>query len=156
MTALRPTALRPTTQRPAAPRPLPVPDRDSAPFWAAAARHVLTVARCSRCRSYAVPPGQTCPHCHSTEPGFAFEPVSGHGTVRSWTGLRQSVLPGVDADLPFTLVDVELAEQAGLRLIGRLLDGPEAPLRLGAPVRAAFEDVAPGVSVPAFVLASAG
>lgn len=142
-----------TVPRPTDRRPFPVPDQGSGPFWAAAAGHVLTVARCSRCRSFAVPPDQTCPHCHSTDPGFEFEPVSGRGTVRSWTVIRQSFLPGFDADLPFTLVDVELTEQAELRLIGRLLDGPDAPLRLGSRVRAAFEDVAPGISVPAFVLA---
>jgi uncharacterized OB-fold protein len=99
-----------------------------------------------------------CPHCFSAEPAFAFEQVSGRAAVRSWTVMRQSFLPGFGADVPFVLVDVELAEQAGLRMIGRLLDGPwalagdGAPLRLGAEVRVAFEDVADGVSVPAFAL----
>lgn len=134
-------------------RPLPVPDERSGPFWAAAARHELTVARCARCRAYAVPPDVTCPHCLSTDPGFVFEPVSGEGRVRSWTVVRQSFLPGFDADLPYLLVDVELVEQAELRVIGRLLDGAAARLRLDALVRVAFEDVGPGVSVPAFVLA---
>jgi len=50
------------------------------------------------------------------------------------------------------LVDVELAEQPELRLIGRLLDGVHAPLRLGAPVTVAFEDLPDGMAVPAFVL----
>ena len=36
--------------------------------------------------------------------------------------MRQSFLQGFD--VPFVLVDVELVEQADLRLIGRLLDGP--------------------------------
>jgi hypothetical protein len=65
--------------------------------------------------------------------------------------MRQSFLQGFD--VPFVLVDVELVEQADLRLIGRLLDGPDAPLKIGDAVRLAFEDVAPGVSVPAFTLA---
>jgi hypothetical protein len=65
--------------------------------------------------------------------------------------MRQSFLPGFD-DVPFVLVDVELADPPGMRLIGRLLDGPDAHLRAGAPVRLAFEDLGPGVSVPAFVL----
>jgi hypothetical protein len=66
--------------------------------------------------------------------------------------MRQSALPGFEADLPFVLVDVELLEQPELRLIGRLLDGPDAPLHLGAPVSVAFEDLDEGVSVPAFTL----
>lgn len=132
-------------------RPLPVPDEQSAPFWNAALDHVLTVARCSRCASFAHPPDVVCPNCHSTDPRFVFTPVSGRGTVRSWTVMRQSFLQGFD--VPFVLVDVELVEQADLRLIGRLLDGPDAPLKIGDAVRLAFEDVAPGVSVPAFTLA---
>jgi uncharacterized protein len=137
-------------------RPVPVPDDRSAPFWTAAAAHVLTVARCSRCRRYTHPPDVVCPHCGSPDPAFVFEPVSGQGAVRSWTVVRQSFLPGFDDDLPFVLVDVELVEQADLRLIGRLLDGPAAPLALGAAVRVAFEDIAEGVAVPAFALDGGG
>jgi uncharacterized OB-fold protein len=133
-------------------RPLPVPDDGSAPYWEAAADHVLVVARCSRCRAWTLPPDVVCPHCRSTDPGYAWEPVSGRGVVRSWTIMRQSALPGFDADLPFVLVDVELAEQPELRLIGRLLDGVDAPLHLGAGVHVAFEDTADGVAVPAFLL----
>ena len=134
-------------------RPVPVPDELSAPYWAAAARHVLAIARCSRCGSLSIPPGQACPQCGSTDPEYAWQEVSGRGTVRSWTVIRQSFLPGFDGDLPFLLVDVELAEQDELRMIGRLLDGPDAPVTIGAQVVAAFEDLPDGVSVPAFTLA---
>jgi len=131
-------------------RPVPVPDERSREFWAAAAAHSLVLARCARCAQISHPPDIVCPHCGSTDPAFDFTPVDGSGSVRSWTVMRQSFLPGFD--VPFVLVDVELSAQAGLRLIGRLVDGPDAPLRLGAPVRLAFEDVAPGVAVPAFAL----
>jgi uncharacterized OB-fold protein len=137
-------------------RPIPVPDDVSAPFWRSAAVHVLALARCAACRSFTHPPDAVCPHCGSTEPGWVFEPVSGRGTVRSWTVVRQSFLPGFDDDLPFVLVDVEVAEQPDLRLIGRLVDGPDAPISLGADVRVAFEDIAEGVAVPAFTLDEVG
>jgi hypothetical protein len=65
--------------------------------------------------------------------------------------MRQSFLPGFD--VPFVLVDVALLVEEELRLIGRLMDGPETPLRIGAPVRMVFEDIAPGIAVPAFELA---
>jgi uncharacterized OB-fold protein len=133
-------------------RPLPVPDERSAPFWAAAAGHVLVLARCLRCGALSHPPDIVCPHCGSADPALAFTPVDGDGTVRSWTVMRQSFLPGFD--VPFVLVDVELAAQEDLRLIGRLVDGPDAALEVGAAVSLVFEDVAPGVSVPAFALAS--
>ncbi len=76
--------------------------------------------------------------------------------VRSWTVIRESFLPGFDDEVPFVLVDVELEDPTGVRMIGRLVDGPDAPLQSGAAVRVAFEDLAPGVAVPAFALARSG
>ncbi|MCV6980936.1 OB-fold domain-containing protein [Mycolicibacterium pulveris] len=130
---------------------MPVPDETSAPYWAAAAQHVLTVARCARCAVLTTPPDVVCTACGSTDPCYEFTAVSGRGVVRSWTVVRQAFLPGFD--VPFVLVDVELAEQSGLRLVGRLLDGVDADLHLGAPVRVAFEDLSDEIAVPAFELA---
>ena len=135
-------------------RPVPVPDEQSAPYWEAAARHELTVACCSSCGVGSMPPDVVCLHCGSTDPRFTFQPVSGRGVVKAWTVARQSFLPGFADDVPFVLVDVELDDQPSVRLIGRLLDGLEAPLRVGIPVAVAFEDIAPGVSIPAFELTS--
>jgi uncharacterized OB-fold protein len=129
---------------------MPIPDERSAPYWSAASQHILTVAQCSVCGALTHPPGTVCPHCGSTDPEFTFVPVSGMGVVKSWTVVRQSFLPGFE--VPFLLVDVEIVEQTDLRLIGRLLDGPDAALHPGSAVRVAFEDIAPGVAVPAFVV----
>ncbi len=131
-------------------RPVPVRDEQSQEFWAAAAAHQLVLARCSICARFSHPPETVCPRCGSGEAPLEFVPVDGSGRIRSWTVVRQSFLPGFE--VPFVLVDVELSAQADLRLIGRLVDGPEAPLRLGLPVRLAFEDLAPEVAVPAFAL----
>ena len=133
-------------------RVLPEPDATSAPFWDAAAEHVLTLARCSACEALTLPPDVVCPHCGSTTPDFRFVPVDGRGTLRSWTVVRQAFLPGLEAELPFVLVDVALDDHPDVRLIGRLTDGVDAVLRLGAAVQVAFDDIAPGVAVPAFEL----
>jgi uncharacterized OB-fold protein len=133
-------------------RPVPVPDDRSAPYWSAAAEHVLVIARCSRCRELVHPPDIVCPLCHHPDPAFTFEPVSGAGSVRSWVVLRQSFLPGFDDQLPLVLVDVALDEDSDIRLIGRLLDGSAAPLTVGDRVQVAFDDLSPGMAVPAFTL----
>jgi uncharacterized OB-fold protein len=99
----------------------------------------------------AVPPDVVCTSCGSTDPEYEFTPVSGRGVVRSWTVVRQSFLRGFD--LPFVLVDVELEEQAGLRLVGRLLGGNVGDLSIGVPVRVAFEDLTDEIALPAFELA---
>ena len=131
-------------------RPVPVPDERSAPYWKAAAQHRLVLARCSRCGELCHPPDVVCPRCHHPDPAFVFEEVGGGGAVRAWIVVRQSFLLGFD--VPFVLVDVALDDDDGVRLIGRLLDGPDAPLACGDRVRVAFEDLAPGVAVPAFTL----
>ena len=133
-------------------RPLPEPDEQSRPYWEAVARHELVVARCSRCATLTMPPAAVCPSCASTDPDFTFVPVSGKATVRSWTTVRQSFLPGFD--VPFVLVDVELDDAPDVRLIGRLLDGPDVALHQGDPVVVAFEDLTDGISVPAFARAA--
>jgi uncharacterized OB-fold protein len=131
-------------------RPVPVPDEWSREFWDAAAAHQLVLARCSACGRFVHPPGAVCPHCGSSNAAFEFVPVEGSGRIRSWTTVRQSFLPGFD--VPFVLVDVELSAQTDLRMIGRLVDGAAASLRLDLPVNLVFEDIAPGVAVPAFAL----
>lgn len=144
-----------------APRPLPVRDETSAPFWDAAARGVLQLARCSRCSQIVHPPDPICPFCHHVDPDYAYEQVSGDGIIRSWTVVRQSFLPGFDDDVPFVLVDVEMnvapVPEAGLasdiRMIGRLLDGVDVEFDIGSPVTVVFERLADDVAVPAFALA---
>jgi uncharacterized OB-fold protein len=129
---------------------LPVVDEHSGPFWTAAAEHRLVLARCGRCSQFTHPPDIVCPRCQHTDPQFVFEPVAGTGTVRSWVVIRQSFVPGFEDDVPFLLVDAELDDADGVRLIGRLLDGVDAPLSIGDRVRLAFEELTPDVSLPAF------
>ena len=132
---------------------LPVPDEVSAPYWQACGRHELVLARCSDCGEVSHPPDVTCPSCNSLDPRFAWEAASGAGRVRSWTVIRHSFLSGFE--LPFLLVDVQLDDHPQVRLIGRLVDGPDTPLALGDPMAVTFDDLAPGVSVPAFTKAGA-
>jgi uncharacterized protein len=133
-------------------KPLPVPDERSEGYWASTARHVLAIARCSHCHTYVHPPGVVCRNCSSTEPNFVFEAVSGRGVIRSWTVMREAFVSGFEHEVPFVIVDVELEEQADLRVLAHLVDGPDAPIAAGAAVMVVFEDRAPGISIPAFRL----
>lgn len=133
--------------------PIPVPDEYSAGFWAAAARGFLALSCCDHCGRLAMPPDIICVGCRSSEPSFHDEPVSGNGTVRSWTTLHTAFLPGFAALLPYVLVDVELDEQADLRVVARLLSSGD-PLAINARARTEFVEVAPGFCVPGFVIDS--
>lgn len=133
-------------------RPVPVPDELSAPYWAAAARHELVLPRCSACGQLDLPPEVVCRRCASTSPRWTYVPSAGAGSVRSWTVVRQTFLPGFAT--PFALVDVELDDQADLRVIGRLVGSDGDGLQVGDRVETVFEDVGDGRAVPAFRLAA--
>jgi uncharacterized protein len=130
----------------------PVPDEQSAGYWAAAAEHRLALPRCAHCGTYALPPGPVCPGCLSTEPQYEYAPIDGAGSIRSWTVIHDAFLPGFADEVPFVLVDVELDAQADLRMIGRLLDGVDADLHAGSRVTVDFEDLDSEFAVPAFRL----
>ena len=137
---------------PDAAKPLPVPDDLSAGYWEAAAAGTLALPRCAVCGRYALPPTAVCPNCASSEPRYTTQPVEGGGTVRSWTIVRDSFLPGFADDVPYVLVDVELDAQSSIRMIGRLVDGVDAPLAVGDHVTVTFDQLAEDVAVPAFAL----
>ena len=133
-------------------RPLPAPDDTTQEYWAASARGELALPRCSKCNRLCLPPASVCPNCATTEPRYEYEPVEGAGVVRSWTVVRDAFLPGFGAEVPYVLVDVQLDTEPSIRMIGRLLDGPDVELRLDRRVSLAFEFPAEGVAVPAFRL----
>ena len=133
------------------PKPVPVPDEASAGFWAAAAGHALAMQRCTNCGRYAYPPAVVCTGCLAPEPSFRWEPVSGRGRVASWTVIHQAFLPGFAPDVPYTVLEVELDEQEGLRLVAR--QAGEWDPTLGEPVEVVFDGVGDGLSVPRFARA---
>jgi uncharacterized protein len=133
-------------------RPLPAPDEASEEYWAAAARGELALPCCSRCRRACFPPTPVCPNCATTEPRYDYAPVDGSGVVKSWTVVRDAFLPGFGSEVPYVLVDVQLDSEPGIRMIGRLLDGPEVDLQIDRRVQLAFEWPADGVAIPAFTL----
>ena len=53
--------------------------------------------------------------------------------------MRDAFLSGFADEVPYVLVDVELDAQADLRMIGRLVDGPDTPLRIGERVSVGFD-----------------
>lgn len=108
--------------------PRPVPDADTAPFWAAAADHRLVVPRCDACGRWIWQPRPLCPACHTPDP--VWREVTGDGRVVSWTVVHPPVLPVWAEETPFTLLLVELDE--GVRMVGRLVDADPARLHHGS------------------------
>ena len=127
-------------------RPLPRIGPDTAPFWAATRRGVLALPWCADCARPHLPPGPVCPFCFSDR--LAWRDAAGTGVVSTWTRVHKAWFPAFAAEIPYTVVQVELAE--GPRLTANLIDaGPEGP-RVGMRVRAVFDPVTPEVTLPRF------
>jgi uncharacterized OB-fold protein len=119
------------------PPPQPAVDPDSAPFWAAVDAGELRLARCPECRRWQHPPLERCRRCAAL---LEFEAVAGTGVVYSFIVVRYPAVPAYADSLPYVIALVELDEQPGLRLSGRL-DAPVDQVDVGARVRAEIVDV---------------
>lgn len=127
-------------------RPLPLPDQDTAEFWAGCARHELLMQRCAACKRFRFYPRPMCPHCTSMESGWV--PVSGRGTVYSWVIVHPPVLPAFQSMVPYPVVLVALDDDPELRLVGNLLECDPDAIQMGMAVEIVFQDVADGVTLP--------
>jgi len=127
-------------------RLLPLPDVDTAPFWAAASRGELSMQSCSVCHRLRFPPRPMCPSCGSLD--ALWEGVSGRGTVWSYVVCYPPVLPAFADRAPYPVVLVELAEDPMLRMLGGISDCPPDRLCIGLPVQVWFEQLGEGLSLP--------
>lgn len=62
---------------------VPAPSAETRPFWEAAARGKLELARCTDCERLLWPPLPRCPDCLSS--ALVWTEVSGRGRLRGWT-----------------------------------------------------------------------
>ena len=127
-------------------RPIPDTSGALAPFFAAARARRLVVQRCAGCGALRFPPRELCSECLATE--ATWQEVSGRGEVFSYNVMHQVYHPGFAADVPYAVVMVKLAE--GPKLTTSLVDCPPDAIRIGMPVEAVFEEIAPGVVLPKF------
>jgi uncharacterized OB-fold protein len=67
---------------------------------------------------------------------LSWQPVSGRGSVWSWTVNRYQWIPAMPP--PYVVAEIELAEQPGLRLLTNLVDADPASLRVGTEVTVCF------------------
>jgi uncharacterized OB-fold protein len=117
---------------------IPVPDEDSAAYWAALREHRILLQRCTSCGETRAPRMPGCPQCGSA--GYRDIEVRGTGTIYSWVVIHRP-LGGIPAQqLPRTIVTVELDE--GCRVLGRLVRNAGEAARVGMdlPVEAVFVD----------------
>lgn len=127
-------------------KPLPRISPDNQPFWDGCKRHQLLLPFCVACGKPHLPPGPVCPFCFGAR--LDWRAASGRGTVTTWTVVHQPWFPAFKAELPYNVVQVELAE--GPRLAASLVGAGNDTLRVGLSVEVVFDDVTPDVTLPRF------
>lgn len=133
--------------------PYPVPEYGTEPYWAACNEQRLVMQRCRACAHVRWQPAPICTQCQSAE--YDWAPLSGRGRVYSWTVITHPVHPAAVAKVPYVVVEVELDEQAGLRMISNLIDVEPAAIAVDARVTLCFERHPAGQWLPMFRLAGA-
>jgi uncharacterized OB-fold protein len=116
-------------------RHLPAITAENAFFWRAGEAGVLRFMRCRSCGFYIHPPLPICRVCKSRD--VRDEPVSGRGTVLTFTVNRQVWEAGLE--VPYVIAIVDLAEQRGLRLTTNIVNCQSEVVRIGMPARVVFE-----------------
>ena len=66
------------------------------------------------------------------------------GPIYGWERVWHPVHPALKSAVPYVVALVELPQAGGVRMVGNLVGDPQAPPRIGAQVRAVFEDHADG------------
>jgi len=127
-------------------RPLPIRDELNRAYWDGAQQGELVILRCRECGTYVHPPRATCSKCRyeALEP----TPVSGRGTVYSWSVMHSTGNPGFEDKIPYAVLVVELDEQENLITIGNLVGADPSQLAIGTPLEVAFEKVNDEVTLP--------
>jgi len=116
-------------------RHLPLITPLNAFFWRAGAAGILRFMRCQACGHYIHPPLPICPLCRSR--AVRDEPVSGNGTVLTFTINRQVWEAGLEA--PYVIAIVGLDEQSGLRLTTNIVNCAVREVAIGMRVSVVFE-----------------
>ncbi|MBI4491760.1 MAG: Zn-ribbon domain-containing OB-fold protein [Chloroflexi bacterium] len=127
-------------------KPIPEPDFDSLRFWEECRNHHLVLQRCGQCQRFRYFPRAICPTCMSDQ--YEWEPVSGRGSVYTYSVVERPPSPEFAADVPYVVALVELAE--GPRMTSNVVGCSPREVRIGMPVEVTFDDVTPYCTLPRF------
>jgi uncharacterized OB-fold protein len=116
-------------------RALPLLDTDNTPYWTGGEKGQLLIHCCGDCGYFVHPPVKFCPKCEGRN--VAPRPVSGRGTVETFTVVHKQWVPGLK--VPYVLALVTIAEQDDVRVATNIVNCDPEAVRFGMPVRVLFE-----------------
>ena len=127
-------------------KPVPVPTRETQPYWEGCKSHELRIQKCAACRHYQFYPRLYCTACMSDQ--VEWVKASGCGKVLSFTIVYRPVTQAFAADVPYVVALITLDE--GPQLMSNVVGCPPEKVHIGMPVEVTFEDWTADISVPKF------
>ena len=125
---------------------VPTPTAETQPYWDGLRDGCLRLQRCADCGKVRHYPRPVCDSCWSMN--VEWMDAAGHGTVHSWTVTHYAFHPGFKGELPYILLTVDLPE--GVRMNARARGIDASALRIGLPVKIAFDRVKDDLTLPVF------
>jgi len=127
-------------------KPLPLPDADSAAFWAGLKQGRLLLQHCLDCGQVQYYQQAMCRRCQGDR--LEHRAASGRGTVYSYSVVHRAPGPAFRADTPYAVLLVELAE--GPRMVSSLVGADPATVHFGMQVELVLDAVSDDITLPRF------
>jgi uncharacterized OB-fold protein len=125
---------------------VPSPTPETQPYWDGLNQGRLRLQRCADCGRIRHYPRPMCDSCWSMNTDWV--DAAGTATVHSWTITHYAFHPGFKGELPYVLLTVDLPE--GVRMNAQARRIAASDLRIGLPVKVAFDRVTDGLTLPVF------
>ena len=122
------------------------PSPETVGYWDGIKAGKLMIKRCKGCRLFHHPRRLFCTACNCD--AFDWVEASGTGTVYTFSTVHRAPRAEFNAEVPYTVGLLELAE--GIYFFSRIVPRPGEEVRIGAPVRLRFQETGPSGRLPQF------
>ena len=127
-------------------KPVPVPSRESQPYWDGLRDGKLLMPRCDRCEKYWFPPSLLCPHCYSAR--WTWTETKGRGRIFSYVVYHRVYHLAFAQEVPYAVAVIELDE--GPRMYSNVIGIAPEKLVCDMHVEVAYEPITDAITLAKF------
>jgi len=127
-------------------KPVPVPTKETQPYWDGCKQHELRVQKCAACGHHQFYPRLYCTACMSDR--VEWVKTSGRAKVLSYTIIYRPVTQAFAGNVPYVVAMVTLDE--GPQMMTNIIGCEPEKVHIGMPVQVMFDDWTEEISVPKF------
>lgn len=127
-------------------KPVPVPTKETQPYWDGCKQHELRVQKCAACGHHQFYPRLYCTTCMSDR--VEWVKTSGRAKILSYTIIYRPVTQAFAGNVPYVVAMVTLDE--GPQMMTNIVGCEPEKVHIGMPVQVMFDDWTEEISVPKF------